>query len=239
MLARPVIFGSVTFSDPVLPSTCNSAPSQAKSPARVTTKEGTTKRLNSEPWGKPIAAADRDRGGDRQVGVPAVFDVQHRHHRRREPADGADREVDLPEQQDVDDADRDQPDRGDLQHQVGQVLGREEAVFLDLEDDRDHDQAEDHPDRGEVSLDEPAQGLGGSQALRPSLARRSPRVALILPSSSARLLLGFVAAVAEPGDRGDHVLLGRLRWRRSRRPSGRGEGRRCGRRPRRRRPGCG
>ena len=44
------------FSEPVLPSTCSNAPSQAKSPARVTTNEGTTKRLNSEPWRNPIAA---------------------------------------------------------------------------------------------------------------------------------------------------------------------------------------
>src|SRR4029077_3553401 len=45
------------------------------------------------------------------------------------PADGADREVDLPQQQHEDDADRDQPDRGDLQHQVGQVLAERKRSF--------------------------------------------------------------------------------------------------------------
>ena len=55
MLARPVIFGSVRFIDPVEPSTCRSAPCQANRPARVTTKEGTTKRLKREPWSSPIA----------------------------------------------------------------------------------------------------------------------------------------------------------------------------------------
>ena len=49
-----------------------------------------------------------DAGGDREIRVPAVLDVEHRHHRGREAADGADREVDLAEQQHVDDADRDQ-----------------------------------------------------------------------------------------------------------------------------------
>src|SRR6185312_6574479 len=37
--------------------------------------------------------------------------------------------------------------------------GREEAAFLDLEDDRDQDQAEDHPDRGKVTLHHASQLL--------------------------------------------------------------------------------
>ena len=96
-------------------------------------------------------------GGDREVRVPAVLDVEHRHHRGRETADGADREVDLPQQQHVHDADRDQADRRDLEHQVGEVDRGEEAVVLGLEDDPDHDHAEDHAQRREIPLHEPPQ----------------------------------------------------------------------------------
>ncbi len=56
MLARPVIFESVTFSDPVLPSTCKSAPCQVNNPAKVTTNDGTTNLLKRKPWANPIAA---------------------------------------------------------------------------------------------------------------------------------------------------------------------------------------
>ncbi len=70
----------------------------------------------------------RSAGDDRQLGRQALLDAEHGHHRGREAADGADREVDLAEQEDEDDADRDRRDRGDLQRQVGEVDGREEAV---------------------------------------------------------------------------------------------------------------
>ncbi len=170
MLARPVILGSVMLIDPVDPSTCSSAPCQASRPARVTTNEGTPKRLKTRTLEEADRGADQHAGGDRQVGVPAVLDVEHGHHRGGEAADGADREVDLAEQQHVDDADRDQPDGGDLQHQVGQVLGREEAVVLELEDRPDHRQADDDAQRGEVALDETAQGLAAGSS---SPSRRS------------------------------------------------------------------
>ena len=55
MLARPVIFGSVRLIDPVEPRTWKRAPCQASKPARVTTNEGTTKRVKSEPCSSPIA----------------------------------------------------------------------------------------------------------------------------------------------------------------------------------------
>src|ERR1700759_2685388 len=56
MLARPVIFESVTFNDPVLPSTCKRAPCQVNNPAKVTTNDGTANLLNRKPWAQPIAA---------------------------------------------------------------------------------------------------------------------------------------------------------------------------------------
>ena len=40
---------------PVSPSTSSWNPGHAKSPASVTTKDGTAKRVNTEPWKSPIA----------------------------------------------------------------------------------------------------------------------------------------------------------------------------------------
>ena len=246
MLARPVIFGSVMLIDPVDPSTCNSAPCQASKPARVTTNEGTPKRLKRKPWRTPIAMPDRDRGGDRQVGVPAVLDVEDRHHRRGEAADRADREVDLAEQQHVDDADRDQADRGDLQHQVGQVLGREEAVVLELED-RPRSRARPMTTRSEArspwmkrrSVSLVARGSSRSSAVgasrrcvahsspssirsacsaRSAPSRRSPPTPVIAETTCSSVVC-FGLEVA--------------------RRLARAAGRRSGRRPRRRRRGCG
>src|SRR3984885_11961664 len=139
--------------EPVEPSTCKRAPCQANKPARVTTKEGTAKRLKRLAWRTPIASPTTIGGAVARWGGHA-------------PADGTHREVDLPQQQHVDDAHRDQPDGGDLQHQVGQVLGREEAVVLELEDRPDQSQADDHAQRGEIALDQaPDRLLRPGQAL--------------------------------------------------------------------------
>ena len=89
MLARPVIFGSVTLIDPVLPSTCKSAPCQANKPGQGDDEGGHDEAAEQEALGAADRGADRDRGGDRQVRVPAVFDVQHGHHRGGEAADTA------------------------------------------------------------------------------------------------------------------------------------------------------
>ena len=51
----PVIFGSFRLTVPVSPSTLSWNPGHAKSPASVTTNDGTTKRVNTEPWKRPIA----------------------------------------------------------------------------------------------------------------------------------------------------------------------------------------
>ena len=74
-----------------------------------------------------------------------MLGVQDRHAGSRQAADRPDREVDLAEQQHEDDSDRDQADGCDLEHQVGEVLGREEAIVLGLEDDPDHRQADHDP----------------------------------------------------------------------------------------------
>ena len=76
--------------------------------------------------------------------------------------------------------------------------------FLDLEDDRDQDQAEHHPDRGEVALDHPADHLarvdGFSSARRLRRGRSGRALMLSLPraavggfrlSSATRLRAGL------------------------------------------------
>ena len=106
------------------------------------------------PLNSPIAVPDSEPGEQTEQRRPAVLDAEHRHHAGGEAADRADREVDLAEQQDEHDADRDRRHGGDLQGEVGEVYGGEEAVVGDLEDrpdDRDPDQ---HPDRGEVAAGE-------------------------------------------------------------------------------------
>ncbi len=57
--------------------------------------------------------------------------------------DGAQREVDLAQQQDEDDADRDQAGAGDPLGDVGEVVGLQEVAGDALEDDRDEDEADD------------------------------------------------------------------------------------------------
>src|SRR5262249_5493781 len=91
--------------------------------------------------------------------------------RRREAAGGANREVDLANQENHHDADRDQADGGDLQKQVGEVGGREETFVLQVEDDPDQGDREDHPQRGGVPLQEAPQQVArrgglGSGGLR-------------------------------------------------------------------------
>ena len=87
-----------------------------------------------KPLKSPIDGAGASPATMASSATPAVLDVEHGHHRRGEAADRADREVDLAEQQDEHDADRDRPHGRDLQHQVGEVDRGEEAVVLELED---------------------------------------------------------------------------------------------------------
>ena len=57
--ARFVIAGSVRLTVPVSPSTQSSRPCQPRRPARVTTNEGTRKRVIQTPWRSPMPAPAR------------------------------------------------------------------------------------------------------------------------------------------------------------------------------------
>ena len=115
---------------------------------------------------RPTAMA----GGDRGPGRPAVLHVEHRHHCGGEPADRADRQVDLAEQQHEHDAHRDRAHGHDLQHEVGEVDGREEPVVEGLEDDPDDRRCRcTHRQDAELALGQPAR-------IRPGRARGDRRL---------------------------------------------------------------
>ena len=140
------------------------------------------------------------------------------------------------------------PSRGDLEHQVGEVARGEEVLLGDGEVEPDDDQADDHRERAELAL---ARTRGVKRVQRPaspsgSTWRRGSRAGRG-GRSAAQLhrRLGVVLAGRGPAEPGPLVIapttssrrgLGRAR---SRPRCGRGRAPRCGRRPRRRRPGCG
>ena len=103
------ILGSVMFSVPVSPSTYSSAPCQASSRPSDHERWARRSRRTTIPGADRWPRRTRTAGGDSDVRIPAVLDVQHRHHRARETADRADRQVDLAQQQHVHDTDRVRP----------------------------------------------------------------------------------------------------------------------------------
>ena len=100
----------------------------------------------------PRPASDRD--DDRRDGADlvAVGEQQQRASDAGHAADVADRQVDLPQQQDEDDAHADRRVGRGLDDQVDEVPRRQEVrSFWRLEDDRDDDQADDDRQRAEVA----------------------------------------------------------------------------------------
>ena len=98
----------------------------------MTTNDGMPKRVIHVPWNAPIAAPTSRAIADRRRPGEAHLRVQHRHDRRAQPADDADGQVDLAEQQDEHHADRDGADRGHLQREVDEVQRVEEARPCDV-----------------------------------------------------------------------------------------------------------
>ena len=98
---------------------------------------------------------DHQRGEHRQHGRDSVLDAQDRHGRSGQAAERSDGKVDLPEQEDEHDADRDGCHGGLLEHQVRQVARAQEAVVLELEEDPDHRDHHDDEERTRLALPEP------------------------------------------------------------------------------------
>ena len=70
--------------------------------------------------------AERERHEDGAGHRPAEIDPEHAQDRRGEARHGADRQVDLAQQQHADDAERDDPDGGAVVEQVREIAGPHE-----------------------------------------------------------------------------------------------------------------
>ena len=153
-LARPMVKSSCRITVPREPMSSSTTPFHASRPASVTTNDGIPIRVMMSPCSVPIAAprrardeeADR-RGSSLPSGVSRIA-VEHTGDTR----DVADREVDLAEQEDADDAHGDVANGRGLDDEVDEVARRSGSGRLDLEDDRDEDQADDDRQRAEVAL---------------------------------------------------------------------------------------
>ena len=221
--------------EPVSPRTRSCMPCQPSSPARVTTNEGMPKAVTKKPLKRPIAVPTSNPTTSARSGFSPSLTLSTAITDCREPADRADREVDLAEQQDEDHADRDRRHGGDLQGQVGEVDRGEEAIVGELEDRPDDRDPEQDPDRPELATAETAEHRRGREALAPR------GVVATVGARSQRRLLGVAILGSElgAGDRGDDLLLTRLGDLEARRPSARAAAPRRGRRPGRRRRDCG
>ena len=153
-------------------------PDQMSSPASVTTNDGTPAFVITSAWRKPIVVVHAERGHDRgPPGPPGVVRTQEeRHHDAADRAHERHGQVDLPDQEHEDDADRDRGDRGHLQEEVGEVALGEERLVEEAEDDDDDDEADDDRQRPE---------LAGADSLPPVL-ERTRRVSLGAPSPLGR-----------------------------------------------------
>src|SRR2546423_3578186 len=111
---------------------------------------------HEEPLEHADRQADAEAAEQHGDGGHVVLHIQDGGHSRGQAADNADRKIDLPQQQYEDNPDGDRAHRGDLQDEVGQVSRGEGAVVLGLEDDPDHDQANDHWQRSQLPLGDAA-----------------------------------------------------------------------------------
>ena len=133
-----------------------------------------------EPVEQPDERAEPQRGHDppASAGVAAVHD-QDRHHRGAQAADRSHRQIDLAEQQDEHDADRDGGHGRLLQHQVGEVAGTEEPLVLGLEEGPDRADHQQHEKRSRLALRELATELLDHPASVPPADAGSPCSALM------------------------------------------------------------
>ena len=168
-LAKPTkkLFWMMTV--PSSPMSSRTTPFQASRPASVTTNDGTPTFVMISPCRTPMARPASERDDHRRAGARTRCGCRGRSAARsmhaRHAADEADRQVDLPQQQDEDDPHADRRDRRRLDDEVDEVPRGQEVRVLALEDDRDDDQADDDRQRAEVA------GLDA----RPPAARRRRR----------------------------------------------------------------
>ena len=112
----------------------------------MTTNDGTPTRATIEPCPKPITRTNGDAGQHRQQPVdlvPAAGPLELGNCDGADPGHVADREIDLPEQEDEDDAEGEHRRPGHLDEDVGEVDRGEEVRRLEAEEGDDEDEAED------------------------------------------------------------------------------------------------
>jgi hypothetical protein len=149
---------------------------------------------DDEPLDEPDDERHADADGDGHVPGPVVQQQAGEDHRRGR-ADVADGQVDLAEQQDEDDPDRDRGQSGHLHDEVHEVARAQERRVLRLEDHRDEDKPDDDRQAAEVPEANPsdvvAEVVGHAAARR--FGRDVPRGRLLDEVGHA------VASVAMPG----------------------------------------
>ena len=148
---------------PCVPSIWMITPFQASRPASVTTNDGTPRKATIEPCTAPITAPTSSAppmamyhgySCDEPESCSSATTTA------AEPAEVADREVDLADQEHEDDAHRHHRDLRHLRDQVVEVDRGEEHARLRREEDRDQHHADDHRQRADVA------GLGASMRRR-------------------------------------------------------------------------
>jgi hypothetical protein len=154
----------------------------------------------------PGAERREDRDGCRHL--VAVGQEQQRRDDTGHAADVADREVDLPQEQDEDDAHADDRVGGHLHDEVDEVAGGEELVVLRLEDDRDDDQADEDRQRAEVAALDALPPAAGGVLKRLAGRRDGGRCGLrhLDRSGGLRLGLGPRRGVGRGPGRGAHAI---------------------------------
>ena len=160
---------------PPFPMRISTTPAQPRNPARVTTNDGMPSLTMIEPWRSPIAAPASSAttiatSPPVWTGQPEAVPAGSTSFARDDPAhaaDVADREVDLAEQEDEDDAEADRRDPGHLDDEVDDVAGVVEVAVLRLEEDRDQDEREDDRQAADVSGTHSAPARGDRAAERP------------------------------------------------------------------------
>ncbi|MGY2934897.1 hypothetical protein ACVWZ6_004499 [Bradyrhizobium sp. GM6.1] len=98
-----------------------------------------------------MAAPSTQRRDDRHGDRPILSDPKHADERRREPAHRSDRQIDLADHQDTDDAQRDHTHCRAIEKQIDQIVRREKNRVESLERRADDDEPDDHRQRSEIT----------------------------------------------------------------------------------------
>ena len=120
----------------------------------MTTNEGMPRNATKAPWTPPISAVTVTAMPIAMTPLTCQLSSGICSCATTTPAtpdDVADREVDLAEQQDEDDADGDRRDARHLRHQVREVAGAQVVLVLPVEERDDRDQPEDDRERPHVA----------------------------------------------------------------------------------------